>query len=113
MRGSEIIQLLSDCANLLRRFEVRDWTRTLEIELQDLKRAYASEGRGYKLRILNDILRLYGGMGSFSDIYICQENNRLIKGDEVMAVNKEFQRLRSVLYINVQAEIAELESKLA
>ncbi len=113
MRGSEIIQLLSDCANLLRRFEVRGWTRILEIELQDLKRAYASEARGYKLRILNDILRLYGGMGSFSDIYICQENNRLIKGDEVMAVNKEFQRLRSVLYINVQAEIAELESKLA
>jgi hypothetical protein len=109
MREREIIQQLTECAKLLRRFQIHGWTEEFERATSDMNRAYAADDLTFKLRTLTNLRNLYGGMGSFNDIFICIENNAIIKADQVTTVNAELQQMQSALYDSVVAEIQDLE----
>jgi hypothetical protein len=76
---------LRDVVDLLERHRERQWTFIIE----GLVSRLTEDDPG----AIDGILALYGGMGSFNDLYICQQNGHTIDDREVQSVN---QRLREV-----------------
>ena len=75
---------------LLREYDVSFWPD----ELSEISHRIAQRwAEGPAL-----LLKLFGGMGSLNDVYICPANNHKIREEEVRDVNEKFSRLTSKAY---------------
>jgi hypothetical protein len=88
-REREIVKALNDLAAFLRRINLRAHAQDFEVLRDRLVRegleAVASELTG---------VNLWGGAGSYADLYICRENFASLPADlDIEAANKEYQCL--------------------
>jgi hypothetical protein len=58
---------------------------------------------------LEAIKGLYGGMGSFGDIYISPEAGYNVKSEDVSSVNSIFRGLQGQLYDEIERELKRLD----
>ena len=86
----KLIDLLEETANLLRSHGVDYWADWLSRDMARLK-----DGDCYSVEHL---LSAYGGMGSFTDVFICPENGDRIQKNEVIRVNRRLDELRGAIY---------------
>ncbi len=104
MKEIQILEVMEQIKVLLNRHGVRFWAKELGYLQEDLKNAYNSDSDNRKREGLEQILRIYGGMGSFSDIFINQFAGDDILPNEMTPVNKKLRELRSQLYLLVEEE---------
>ena len=79
---------INDIINLLNISEERDWKNTFE----NLIKMYPVENKDFA----RDVLKLYGGMGSFNDLVLFK--NGILLRDE----NEKLEILRKKLYNNIE-----------
>lgn len=109
MRQLKIQALLEEICSLLEKYRIAPWVTILKTKKEQFVSARES-GDAQKLRAaLKAILSIYGGMGSFGDIYVSDKAGFPIAADDVLPVNTKFQDLRTRLYVEVTDEIATLE----
>ena len=82
---SELVQILNELIELLRRYGEKNWSRKIEGDLRLLRQ---DDGYGAK-RFLSH----YGGMGSFNDLWLCALNGHSVPKDSESAANAELQAL--------------------
>ncbi|CAG0943624.1 hypothetical protein ANRL1_01427 [Anaerolineae bacterium] len=110
MKRSEILEVMRQIKLLLERHRVKFWAKEFNYLEEDLKNAYASGSNNRKREGLEQILKIFGGMGSFSDLYINEAAGHEISPDEQTSVNQELDKLKSQLYLLVQEERTELNT---
>lgn len=108
MRELEIQQLLTQIRSLLERYQVKFWADQIADLEEQFKKAYASGNDRAKRRALDQLEELYGGMGSFNDLFISSTSGDAISPEDESAVNKQLSHLRRQLYQVLQAERASL-----
>lgn len=94
-RAQALIQVLEETIALLRRCGESQWAGLLESDL-----ALMEAGDGYGLERL---LRRFGGMGSFTDLWLDETNGHRVPVDETVSVNEQLSRLRSLMYAEAKA----------
>ncbi len=109
MKELEIQKLLSQFSSTLGKYHVKFWPDYLSKLEEQLTRAYASGEDQEKREALTRIKGIYGGMGSFTDIFITNLAGHTIATEDESAVNEEFQHLRTQLYLLLKEELASLE----
>ena len=87
---TKLHSVLEDAIQLLEKHNVRNWAEWLK---KDIARIQRSDIYG-----VEHLLSLFGGMGSFNDVYICEENGYSINDDEILIVNERLSELRSEIY---------------
>jgi hypothetical protein len=85
-----LVDTVSDIVQLLRQFDLSSWADELNAINHRISQRWAE---GPTL-----LLKLYGGMGSLTDIYICPENNLKIRKEDVKSVNQRLSQLTSNAY---------------
>ncbi len=104
-REFEIRELLSEIKKILERHKVIFWSSHFA-ELESwFDAAYQSDDIHEKHLALDAIKQVYGGMGSFGDVYINAIAGDSISPEEESYVNKNLRFLRSALYEAVTDEI--------
>ncbi len=103
-----ILDLLHIICTILDRHNERFWSEQVADIQKRLKRALDSGSTSWILTLLEEIRELYGGMGSFGDIFITHQAGHDIEPGEVSGVNSRFQELQDSLYLVVTAEIDRL-----
>lgn len=89
-RLAQLAQRTEETAAFLARYGVQSWADWLAADAVRIRQRDFSG--------VEHLLSAYGGMGSFTDVWICPENGHSIEAADVPAVNKELDRLRSQLY---------------
>ncbi len=89
-KTDELITILAETIILLRKYGVSHWADWLEKDMMLLEK---SDFYG-----IEHLLSAFGGMGSFNDLYICQENGHIIEKEETVLVNDKLFRLNSSIY---------------
>jgi Domain of unknown function (DUF6966) len=109
IKESEILQLLSRLRSILVQYEIKFWPEHLfELEGQ-VRTAYRSGTLEDRAAAIKRIRRIFGGMGSFNDLFIATPPGRAVDPNEQSAANKEFQSLRTQLYLVIVEEARILE----
>jgi hypothetical protein len=85
-----LIATLELIVALLERHGEEHWSWWLRQDAELLRRG--------DLAGLDHFLASFGGMGSFSDVYLCPENGAKIAAHEVSHVNGELRRLQTLAY---------------
>lgn len=89
MVSNEIKHVLDELIELLISTDELNWSSALK----SMRVQYGTvDSPVEQQRLLSDILRIYGGMGSFSDLVLYDSNNLLV------AENERLDRLRSDLF---------------
>ena len=86
----KLADTVSQIAQLLRQYDVSFWPDELS-EINNRITQRWAEGPTL-------LLKLYGGMGSLNDVYICPENNHKIQTEDVQDVNHTLSQLTSKAY---------------
>jgi hypothetical protein len=92
MRDEKLKTALKKCIELLENYKEEFWSKKLNDILNKLIETGMSSDLG------SDILILYGGMGSFSDLVIMEVNGYDIKENEEDNANEELENLREQIY---------------
>jgi hypothetical protein len=101
-----ILSILDEILSVLNEYQINDWSRIIEEHKLELSKAMIS-GNDPRIQIeLRDILGLYGGMGSFNDIYITDKPGCELPPDLLHAVNHHLQQLQSDLFDSITTEIS-------
>ncbi len=87
---SKLCNTLTDLIELLTKYGETGWSEHLQ---RILKRVEKHQARGFE-----DLLGIYGGMGSFSDLILSPVNGHDICEDDVYPVNRRLEQLRSIAY---------------
>jgi len=87
---SRLTRILEKIVELLRTHGEQHWSEWLARDLELIRM-----GDAYGIQ---NLLSAYGGMGSFTDLYLCPENGSQIAESEVRPVNKKLRRLASQAY---------------
>ncbi len=103
--------LLEEILTILKRHRVKQWINIIEEKQRKLLISYTSGREGAKHAVLEEIIGLYGGMGSFNDFTINPESGHDITFQEIGGVNKRLNLLRSQLYQLIQEEREFLNNK--
>jgi len=74
--------------NLLRSVDETFWSGKIEDVLRKDITPFAAR----------NILRWYGGMGSFSDLMICRMNGHDVRSEDESRINKKLSALRAEIY---------------
>lgn len=102
MHESEILQLLEQIEIMLEEHQVPSWPHFLAQLKEQFSQAVASRDPSAKRQALEDILGIFGGMGSFNDISIDFRAGHRIKPEQVSTVNRELDDLTDRLYAFVK-----------
>lgn len=86
-----VINEIRECAALLASVGELFWSEKLHCFANSTKSKLSS----YEI---DEILSWYGGMGSFSDVYISPYNNHTISEEQVNIVNSKLSKLRDSIY---------------
>jgi hypothetical protein len=89
-KTEKLISLLEDAIALLRFHGVNHWADWLSHDVE-----YLRDGDLYGIEHL---LSAYGGMGSFTDVFICPENGHNIQKSDVERVNQRLNNLQHEIY---------------
>jgi len=100
---------LEEIRNILERHKVQFWPAFLAERERQLLAAYSSGHKGTKLKVLEDLEMLYGGMGSFNDLVISKEGGHDITTKDAPNVNEKINKIRTQLYQMIQEEKTRLE----
>ena len=108
-REFEIRELLSEIRKILEQHKVKFWSSYF-VELESrFNAAYESGNVHDKQKALDTIKQVYGGMGSFGDVYINAVAGHSISVEEESNVNKKLRGLRSTLYKAIMDELMKLK----
>lgn len=88
--AKRLLETMDLIVALLRRYGETHWSEWVEGDAQRIRRG---DMAGVK-----HFLSAFGGMGSFLDVYLCQQNNSQIRPEEVTPVNAELLRLQGEAY---------------
>jgi hypothetical protein len=88
--AQRLVEYLDETIQLLQTYEIGDWAQWLE---RDRSRISARDYYG-----LVHLLSAFGGMGSFSDVWICAANGHKIAEEQERQVNTRLQELRGEIY---------------
>lgn len=108
MSISQVLELLSELDKILKDCSASDWEDVVSTRYESLRKAAQAGNDGMLRRELQEIRGLYGGMGSFSDVYVSYQAGDNIDPGQVRSVNSRLQRLRTELFISVGREIERL-----
>ncbi len=86
----KLIQELENLIAFLNIYEEYNWSLTFV----KVKKVIKGDPK-YGLQILNDV---NGGMGSFTDLVICQMNGHNVNKDQENLVNEELRRLSDIVF---------------
>ena len=87
---ARLVAALNETANLLRSHAVEQWPERLE--------SHADRVRLGHIDAASSLLAEFGGMGSFTDLWIDPRNGHHITQDRVQPVNRRLEKLRSEIY---------------
>lgn len=104
MEHSNINAIVDSVIAILERYTVKDWLTILLEKKKYLNIAFTSGNNEEIISQLNEFLELYGGMGSFTDLFITNKAGHNISNEETSKVNLEFGKLRTQLYLALQEE---------
>ena len=90
-KTEKLISLLEDAIVLLQSHGVNYWADWLSRGVECLK---SDDAYG-----IEHLLNAYGGMGSFTDVFICPENGDNIQKNDVEKVNRQLNNLREDIYL--------------
>jgi hypothetical protein len=93
---------------ILQKHEVTNWHQIFSDNKVRLLMAINSKSNHWILEQFTAILDMYGGMGSFTDLFICEQSGYNISPKDVKRVNDKFNKLREKLYVSLLAEISKL-----
>ena len=108
MSFSTTLKLIDDIIDILQKYEVTNWYKILSDNKTRLIMAINSKSDHLILEQLTAIMDIYGGMGSFTDIFICEQAGYEISPKDVHRVNRQFQKLSTKLYFSLKEEILKL-----
>ena len=111
MSSSEIEQLLREISGFLEQYGVDFWAEYVTERADELQSAILSQSNTSILYALYTIKKMYGGMGSFGDIYINPYAGHSIEIEQVSTVNRKFHELKTQLYGAVRDEIVSLQAQ--
>lgn len=101
----KIRTILEEIIGLMTKYHVEPWREILEAIAGQLERAMESERPKHAVEALESLKELYGGMGSFNDVFISPEAGHQIPHSKVNSVNAELQRLQTLLYQEIDQEL--------
>lgn len=99
-QSDSVSRILGDLIELLERHGVKPWVE----ELMDRRDSVILEEPG----ATEKILELYGGMGTFNDLYLCQENGHRGTQDELFSANERLRELQLELVEAIDRSSEEL-----
>jgi hypothetical protein len=102
MSDSRILQLLEEINNILRKHNVRRWLGILPAITDNLRQAEESGNSHQILEIMDEILSLYGGMGSFTDLFINDQAGHDTAPKDISKVNSRLQALQEALFLEAK-----------
>jgi len=105
-RALHMLKLLHE---LLRKHGEGHWTALLGSAAARLRDAHAARSPDQVVDAMQHILRLFGGMGSFSDLYLSARNGHRIKPEAVDLANARLASLRTQLFLSAKQTIARIE----
>jgi hypothetical protein len=108
MSLSNVINILEQIQSVLEQCSSKKWTTIIKTHAERLKAATDSNSVKWIKDELEAVKELYGGMGSFSDVYITPEAGYNIKHEDVSSVNNMFKGLQSQLYDETESELRRL-----
>jgi hypothetical protein len=88
---AKLTGLIYDAEQLLRKYGEATWANWLAVGNTRI--------RNRDFGGVEHILSGFGGMGSFTDVYICPTNHHLIEERDVNRVNDRLRALSSAIYI--------------
>lgn len=100
-----IVDLLDRIYQIMADHRVGAWEDRIYDLRSRLASAADSKNRPAVRALLEDISYLYGGMGSFNDLYISSQAGHQIEERHVRGVNTRFQQLQEKLYVAVSAQL--------
>lgn len=103
-----ILKLIDDIMEILQKHEVTNWYQIFSDNKARLLMAINSKSNHWILEQFTAILDMYGGMGSFSDLFICEQAGYKISPKDVKRVNEKINKLREKLYVSLKAETSKL-----
>ncbi len=105
MHESEILQLLIRIRRILEDHDVKFWVDHFAGLERDFNKAIAAGDHGTLLQGMKRIAEMYGGMGSFNDLFINERAGDRIEPGKESTVNRELGILRTQLYDLVMGQI--------
>lgn len=87
----KIKELLKGIKGFLEKYNDQKWPPWFSEQIKELESPWSNE-----TKVLQELVGLFGGMGSFNDLYLCKENGHII--DNENAANRELDNLRGQLY---------------
>ena len=85
-----LLRALQEVVELLKAHNERRWAFRLEGDLERLREGDTGA--------LEHLLSAYGGMGSFSDLYLCEQNGHTISIGETSPINDHLRALASRIW---------------
>ena len=110
MHENEIQQVLEKIRIILEGRQEGYWADYFSDLEEEFRKAIDPPELNRERKILQRISEIFGGMGSFNDVFINVHAGHNIKPEEVSTVNRELGELRSRLYVLVEAEKSRLSS---
>lgn len=110
MEQSEIRDLLERIRALLERYGEKQWSKEIAYLEESFDRAYATTSDDRKREALDQISRLFGGMGSFVDFRFSRAGGHNVPPAEQPSANRELDQMTSQLYQSVLEERQKLGS---
>ena len=106
-----ILEVLDRLVSLLEEYQVRAWLEHIKYLRNTYQKAIGSERPQDKQFALEEIMNLFGGMGSFSDYTITHLHDDMIEKEQEYAVNKYLDNLRHKLCRLMRSELLDEDRK--
>jgi len=108
MAFSEINIALDIIIATLNKYGVEDWYNILSDKKDRLNKAFDSGNTEWIISQLEELIEVYGGMGSFTDLFITNKAGHRISDEKTSEINQEFRKFRTDLFLALQKEISRL-----
>jgi hypothetical protein len=105
MSISRILDLLSQLLSILRDHSVAEWEVEIADRVEGLRSAAQAGDSHLLIKELQEVMRMFGGMGSFNDVFVTERAGHRIGPGQVGTVNSRLQKLSTELFVLVEQEI--------
>ena len=94
-------KLLAEIHSILEEAEEKKWIGWVREQQQRLDEVFKSDNKKDKVVVIKEIMDLLrGGMGRFSDLYLCEENGHKVRDEK--KINKKLDNVRNKLYTDLE-----------
>ena len=94
-------ELLFELYSILDEAEEKKWIGWIREQQQKFDVAFKSDNKKNQVFAIKEIMELLkGGMGRFSDVYLCEENGHKVKNE--IKINKRLDLARHKLYMELE-----------